>query len=282
MRYRPFGRTGQAISAVSLALGDEPEGESARVRLVYAALEAGVNAFELRTTDPAAARALGKALEAVERRLVLVTLRLDAGDLTPDGLFQAMEAVLLSGRLGLLDAVILNDPGPNAARLLSTIEAARDARRLRLAGASGRGEAEALAGGGFTILSASYNLRSGWAERNRIKRVVEEGHMVIGFGHHPSASSHADEAPPPRGLLGRLRRAPAALERTDAYAFLRQTPGWTADQICLCYALLEPALASVAVEATTAEEIAALAEVAERELPTGLPAQIEMARFAAA
>ena len=82
-----------------------------------------------------------------------------------------------------------------------------------------------------------------------------------------------------KGLFGLSRRA-QPIEKTGGYEFMRRTSGWAPDEICLGYALTEPAVATVVAEAETPEEVQRLAEVADRELPTGLPAQIEMARFA--
>ena len=63
------------------------------------------------------------------------------------------------------------------------------------------------------------------------------------------------------------------------YAFLENTPGWKADEICLAYALTEPCLASVQVRPSSLVELERLAAVVERDMPPGLAAQIEMARF---
>ena len=65
------------------------------------------------------------------------------------------------------------------------------------------------------------------------------------------------------------------------YTFLHTTADWTAEEICLAYALTEPTLASVQIEPDNIIHMQALADVAERELPPGLPAQIEMSRFSA-
>lgn len=280
MRYRSFGRGGRTISALTLAVGEGPANEAERVRLVYAALEAGINAFELQSTEPDLAAALGKGLSAVERSLVLVSLRLPAAaGLRPDDLVGAIEGPILSGRLGRLDALILEDAGEAAASLRPTIEAAQAAGRLGLGGVGGAGAEEALGSGAYRLLSTPFHLGSGWIDRNRVKKAVESGAVVIGRDSHPLAAAVAADARPARGgFLGLGRRAPP-VEKIDAYAFLRHTPGWSAEEICLAYALLEPALATVVITAASPEALEQLAQTPERELPTGLPAQIEMARF---
>ena len=75
-----------------------------------------------------------------------------------------------------------------------------------------------------------------------------------------------------RGSAGRRRhlRLPADRRR-----------GWSAEQICLAYALTEPALASVQMPALDREHLADLAGVPERRPARAVSAQIEMARFSA-
>ncbi len=279
MRYRPFGADGQTISALTLALGERPEGEAARVRLVYAALEAGVNGFELRASGAAAA--LGRGLRALERRMVLISVRLTgAHRLDCDAVVAEIEQPLLAGRLGRLDLVMVDGPARLTESGWDALEAARDAGRTRLIGVAGEGARAALPRAQVDVFGARHNLASTWADRNRIKEAVALGRTVVGHGHMPPAPG-TDEAAPRRGLFG-MKRRPAAIERTHAYAFLGRTPNWTAEEICLAYALTEPCLATVAVEPGTPEELERLAAVSERELPTGLAAQIEMSRFAEA
>ena len=280
MRYRPFGREGQTISAVSLALGERPESEAARVRLVYAALEAGVNGFELRT--PGAATALGRGLQALERRMVLISVRLSGVHrLDRDAVVSEIEQPLLAGRFGRLDLVVVDGPARMTEGGWDALAAARAAGRTRLVGVAGEGAGEALGRGDVDVLGARHNLTASWAERNRVKEAVVQGRTVVGHGYMPSLTGSEPEEAPRRGLFGLLRR-PAPIERSSAYAFLGRTPNWSADEICLAYALTEPSLATVAVEAATPDELERLAAVPERELPTGLAAQIEMSRFAEA
>ena len=278
MRYRPFGRAGQTISAISLALTDKPDSDAQRIKLVHAALEAGINGFELR--DAAAAPALGRALQALDRRMVILSLGLrGAGRLDRDDVLSAVELPLLTGRLGRLDAVIVEDPARLTAEGWRALEVARVSGRLRMVGVGGEGAEAAMDRAEINLLAATHHLGSTWSDRNRLKAAVAADLTVIGHGHHPSFEVAGREGPVRRGLFG-LGRKPAPIERTTGYEFLQRTPGWSAGEICLAYALAEPALASVVVEAATVEEVERLAAVTERETPTGLSAQIEMARFA--
>ena len=281
MRYRPFGIAGQTVSAVTLALGERPDGEAARLRLVYAALEAGVNGFELR--DPSAAAILGEALQVVERRMLVISLRLTGPHrLDGEAVLTAVEHPLLAGRLSRFDAVIVQDPHRLTEDGWSTLATMREAARARLIGVAGDGVVEALARPEPNLLMATHHLGSCWADRNLIARAAEARRTVMAEGYHPTFDAVSDRtAAPRRGLFGMFQRPPP-IEKADGYEFLRQTQKWAADEICLAHALLEPSIASIVLEAVTPEDVERLAAVTERDLPTGLSAQIEMARFAQA
>ncbi len=285
MRYRPLGVTGRTVSAVTLVVGDEPKGDAARVKLVYAALESGVNSFELRSADPDVARALGKGLLAVEREMVVVSLRTPWEARTGrDAVMGPVENALLASRLGYLDLLVLDEWPQLDMELLHALAAAKASERVTCVGASGEAFDRGRHRAEIDALVCAYNLQAGWPERNRIRNAVERGKFVIGqdsypeLGAGPAAASSA--APAGRGLF-KFSKRPPPIEKTGGYEFMRRTPGWSPDEICLAYALTEPALASVVIEAFTPEDVERLAAVAERELPTGMPAQIEMARFAA-
>ena len=284
MRYRPFGVAGQTVSAVTVPLGERPESEAARLRLIYAALEAGVNGFELR--DPSAAAALGQALQVVERRMLVVTLRVGgAGPLTADAVLAAVEQPLLAGRLQRFDAVTVQDAQRLTEDGWRTLSTMREAARVRLLGVAGEGVDAVLARAEPDLLVTPYHLGSAWSERNRMAKAAAARRTVIGEGYHPSLQADEVEsaraAVARRGLFGLFQR-PAPIEKLDGYEFLRRTAGWAADEICLAHALTEPTLASVVLDAATPDDVERLAAVTDRELPTGLSAQIEMARFAQA
>ena len=281
MRYRPFGVAGQTVSAVTVSLGERPESEGARLRLVYAALETGVNAFELR--DPAAAAALGEVLKVVERRMLILTLRIGGtGRLDGNAVLAAVEHPLLLGRLQRFDSVVVQDPQRLTEDGWRTLATMREAARARLIGVAGDGAAAALARPEPGLLVTRHHLGSDWAERNLLATAAAGRRTIIGEGYHPTmGDGSTTSSSARRGLFGLFHR-PAPIERHDGYAFLRRTPNWAADEICLAHALMEPALASVVLDAVTPEDVERLAAVTDRELPTGLSAQIEMARFAQA
>jgi aryl-alcohol dehydrogenase-like predicted oxidoreductase len=137
----------------------------------------------------------------------------------------------------------------------------------------------------FDVLVTPYHLRSGWKERNRLKAAVELDMGVIGYDFFPeefssSAKTEAVIQPKSRGWFGGKAAGASPLEGVGSYRFLHATKGWTAEEICLAYSLTEPSLATVLVESDDPEHLARLAAVPDRDMPPGLAAQVEMARFA--
>lgn len=303
MRYRPFGRSGAAVSSLALALTDRLKRDDERIRLIYAALEAGMNTFELQTRDGAAATALGQALAAVERQMVFVSIRLGwrgdgAGqrvrDLTPDGLTGAIDAALAKTGLGYLDVAVLSlvDGETMPDHVMPLLHAARADGRVRMLGIAGADSADRwIDGGEFEVLVTAFNIHSGWRERNRLARAQQANMAIIGSDYMPFGRRKEDppapmvETGPGRGisrLWGAGREAGSAAPPAKAagvYDFLQRARGWTAEEVCLGFALTEPSLAAVLTRCSEAKALADLAEVVERELPTGIAAQIEMARF---
>jgi aryl-alcohol dehydrogenase-like predicted oxidoreductase len=292
MRYRPFGRTGAAVSALSLALTDRPMRADDRVKLIYAALEAGINTFELQSRDPAVAAALGEALGSIERHMVFVAMRVGwnrdrngmrVRDLSAEGLTGAIEAVLSRTRLGRLDVAILDtleaeDLPPH---VIPSLQSSQAAGRVSMLGIAGREAVEPhLDAGAFEVLETPFNITSGWADRNRLKHAVEAGMTVIGSDFYPFGRRKEDQpSPGPMGLARLLGGAGKARAPEGPYAFLDRTPGWSPEEACLAFALTEPALATVQARCHEAGALQKLASAVERDLPNGLSAQIEMARF---
>ena len=295
MRYRALEASGRSISAVTLSLAPDLAPKEVRA-LAVAGLESGINAFELNATTPAVAAALGEAVRSVDRNLSFVSLRLGGGfdprggarpprDYGRAAILEAAKAVLAAGGFGRLDLLLLDDPQPEEAppESFGALESARACGQVGMIGVSGEGKAvdAALATGRLDVLAATYNLRSGWPQRHRLNGAAEAGVRLFGERFMPDMRGPSDKAPDTagKGLLGGLfkRREPPS---ADAYAFLDRTPGWRGDEVCLGYALTEPALSSVLIAPRTPDDVARLAEVTDRDLPAGLGAQIEMARFA--
>ena len=279
MRYRPYTSTGLSSSAITLSLR---AGQSApdAYKLVCTALESGINSFSFAAGDIGAAEALRQAVAVVGRRVLILMLRLDLDG--PPFERQTRTALAASGAT-YLDALMLDQPAPGVLTRseLADLEAIREARlttRLALAGDAPITD-EYLPQIEFDVLAIRYNICSGWPERNLLKHAAERGMTILGYGPHIDPTE-----PPPapsvvRGLARLIRRPQMA--SPEVYAFLDETRTWTGPQITLAYALTEPGLASVIVEPDTPQLLESLSEAVERELPAGVAAQIEIARFAA-
>lgn len=287
MRYRPFGNAGVAVSAISLRLEDQPRLKAGDWRgLIYAALESGINSFEFDGVSPALMDGAAEALAGVERRLLFVGWRLRAqGDraLKAQAVHDMIDQALDRTGLGHIDLATLDDPDASdfPAETLEQLKALRAARLIRLLGLSGGGDRfdDHAASGLFDAMATPFNLASGWAERNRVRAAMTREMAVIGLDFWPQALREERRGFLPKPSLWRRRVDPLA--DVGGYDFLHATHGWTAQQICLAYALTEPSLATVQITADSPAELEALAAVAERDLPTGCSAQIEMARFSA-
>ena len=276
-----------AVSTVSLSLDDN----KARTRpadwqtFLYAAFECGINAFEIVGRHPALIEGLGLAMQAIERRLVFVALRAGVGparDFSPDGMRHLIDSVINRTGMDYLDAVILDDPHSEELTpyALETLRGIRQSGRARMLGVGGQDDAidAYISTGAFDLLRTSFSLTSGWKERLRLKAAREHDMGVIGYGYYPEGLIRAPTAMPKSSLFGG-RANP--LQGVGGYAFLNNTHGWKGEELCLAYALTEPSLASVGVSADSVTAMEALAAVSERDLPPGLGAQIEMARFGA-
>jgi len=298
LRYRSFGRSGQAISALSLALDDDHLRPAEMVNLVAGAMDHGINAFEARCDNIPAIHAIGQAVAGLDRKLVIVGLRIPPAsrgkerNLSRDAIIKILQDALRQTGLRWIDYLLVEDPEPDeiSPSFHMTVEAARQAKRLRYAGVAGDADSidALLEAGRIHIYSARFNLRSGWQTRNRLKVAMHSGVISLGYDYHPRVVKESGvlrdemaEAPRRAGILGWATRPRIVdVERTGPYAFLDQIRGWTADQVCLAYALTEPALASVRIDAADIGAITHLADIVEREMPNGLPAQIELARVA--
>ncbi len=277
MRYRPYTATGLSSSAITLSLR---AGRTDAYPLVCTALECGINSFSFAAGDVGAGEALRQAIGLVGRRVLILMLRLDLDG--PPFERQVRTALAASGA-AYLDAVMLDQPAPGTLTRgeLAELDAVRQARlttRLALAGDALVTD-EYLPQLDFDVLAIRYNICAGWPERNLLKQAADRGMTVLGYGPHIDPAEPPPASPVVRGLARLIRRPQMA--SPEAYAFLDQTRGWTGPQITLGYALTEPGLASVIVEPDTAAALESLAEAVERELPAGVAAQIEIARFAA-
>jgi len=288
MRYRPFNQAGLAVSAITLALDDAPLQDAERRALVFGALEAGINSFELDSPSANWTTVLRAAVEAAGRNVLVLTLktanpeRADPNS-SRAGLALQGEVLACLGQIGVdrFDAVLLDDDGSSSPPNASTLHALREQGLAGMVGVTcGRdGPNLELIQAGYDLLATPFGLRADAGLRKRLRIAGESNITLIGFDVYDAVADPVLAAAAPKGL-SRLFKRPAAVA-TDAgpYEFLHRIPGWTAEEVALAYALTEPTLATIRVQITNLTTLDRLAKAVERELPTGAAAQIEMARF---
>lgn len=301
MRYRPFGRSGAAISNLTLSLGFDvlTRGPGEAKELIYSALEAGINAYRLETADPVLAEVVGQALSHIDRKLVCVSLAMGRGDgrrgherdFTAEGMTGAIDRALHVSGLGWIDLALLEEPAEDELQQssLNALKALRSTGRVKLLGVAGDGEVMDVyvSTGAFDVLATPYHVNVDWRIRNRVRTAREQDMAIFAYDYFPDALNTAKKAATSDqeekrgwfGLGGKKKEGPLAGAGT--FAFLHQTPYWDAESICLGYALTEPSISSVLVHARDQERLTTLADITERDMPPGLAAQIEMARVSA-
>ena len=132
----------------------------------------------------------------------------------------------------------------------------------------------------FDVLCTPFSLTSGWKERLRLKAAVERDMGIFGYRYYPEHLQRTAVAA--SQAVQTLRSAARPLEGMGTYAFLENTGNWKGEELCLAYALTEPCLSSVQIVADRPDRLESLAAISERDLPPGVGAQIEMARFSPA
>lgn len=294
MRYRPFGVAGKAVSAVSLLLREAPNMTTPQAwrTMVFSAMENGINCFEVSAGLDVAALGLGEALRAVERRLIFISWRL-RGDgshpMSARAIADSVRGGLQRTGAGYFDLLTMDEAAyeslePDAHGYLSDLRASGHCLQLGIVGDGAAAEA-CVATASFDVLATPFNLTSDWKARRRVRDAADRNMTIIAYDPFPPAQIRMGGGGGGGASIrggGLLRRAPAEpLAGVGTYAFLHQTPSWTAEELCLGYLLTEPTFATVQVEAFRAESIARVAAVTDRDLPTGVAAQIEMARFSA-
>lgn len=304
MRYRPFGNLGQAVSVVTLSLGarDIGGGPEAGRELIYSALEAGINSYRLESADPVLAEVLGEALRHVDRKLVQVSLMLGAGDgrrgsdrdFSAEGMTSAIDRALHASGLGWFDLAVLDQPEDHELpqSSLNALKALRATQRVRLLGISGEGEVmdTYVSTGAFDTLFSPFHVNSQWQIRSRLRDARERDMAIFVYGYFPESldtvKKVATVQAEKKGFFGFGKSAARPKDEPPvgpgAFTFLHQTNAWTAEAICLAYALTDPSVASILIQASDIERLNSLSLVPDRDLPPGLAAQIEMARVAGA
>ena len=286
MRYRPFGASGKAVSAISLLLREAPNMTTPHAwrTLAFSAMESGVNSFEITAGSDVLALGFGEALRAVERRLVCIGWRIHGDSrkvLTAEAISISVRSGLAKTGAGYFDVLMMDETAyenlaPDAHGYLADLRGAGLVLQIGVVG-DGASIDGCIESGLFDVLATPFSLVSDWKARRRIKDASARNMTMIAYDPFPAALCR------PGGGGGAVRsslfKRAEPLAGAGTYAFLHQTSGWSAEEVCLAYALTEPAFASVQVEQFRAEAIERLALITDKDLPTGVAAQIEMARF---
>jgi len=288
MRYRPFGTAGKSVSAISLALSRAggPSDVAGWRGQIFAGMEHGINCFDIEAGHEPLELGVAQALQAVERRLIFLifTIRAHPGrPFTLEHLVETVKQGLARTGARYFDVLMFDQETfaaltPKARVLLARLReaslvlqfgASDDARRLDAV----------VQDPDFEVLATPYNLTSDWQARRILREASAAGMVTLGYDVAPTAML---QAPAPPKLLSRPRRDHHnPLAGSGTYAFLHSTPGWSAEALCVAYALTEPALATLQLDMSLLAQIDDLAATPDRDPPTGLGAQVEMARFSA-
>lgn len=277
MRYRPLAASGQAISALTLRLGDaaRPTVDGTRA-LLLAAKASGINSFQIDGVSDELLRGAKEAFAQIERHELFVALRARGAS------EQALGPILDGLGLDEADLVLINTPQQPAPppALENALRSGRAGGRNCGLGLATRAEIDPrlLDHDLVVAIVSPFNLTSGAAERQRLREAERRGLLVFGEDFWPQ-TLRVGARNMPRPSLWRRRTDPLA--GIGGYDFLSDTPGWSGEEICLAYALTEPSLTSVCVTVEHPEDVRRLAAVVDRTLPDSVRAQIELARFSA-
>jgi len=290
MRYRPFGRSGKVVSAISLLLRDAGvvSSPSAWRATAIAGLENGINYFELCASGEALPIGVGAAISTLERRLVLLGWRISHQGrmpLTGRVLMDHVQGGLQRTGAGYFDTLMLDDNAFNCLnrdghQCLADLKAAGLCKRIGIVG-EGDVVDRCLVAGQFDVLSTSCDVTSDGQIRRRLREAANQDIVVVARNPIPTDLIKGGQLSAGRVAGSFFGFKPRnSLQGVGTFQFLHTTPDWTAEDICLAYLLTEPTMSTIMIEAHKPNVIADWASVADRELPTGVPAQVEMARFA--
>jgi hypothetical protein len=277
MRYRSFGDKLTSVSAITLRLdATRRKGQAADWRsFVFAALESGINSFEIGHTSVPMLVGVAEAFAAVERRLFMVGWRTT---LTGGAIETARRVNELADSLGLaqIDILTLELDGPlRDPGVVGDLRLTEVSRWLTVAGPASVLD-DAIAGGQFDGMVMKSDPDGGWNDRNRIRAAAARGMGVIAIDVGLEIGV-TDEPPAKSGLFDLFRRRPAPPAPGPASRV--QVPGWTEQQVAIAHALTDTAISTIMVQPVCAPTLEGLAWAVERDLPAGAQAQIEMARF---
>ena len=290
MRFRSFGRSGKVVSAISLLLRETEVGSNLAAwrATAISALENGINFFELSAQGDALPMGVAAALDTLERHLVLLGWRVHHQGrlpLTGRNLMANVQDGLRKTRAGYFDTLMLEEHAYNCLndeghKCLAELKTAGICTRIGIVG-EGATVDRCLKVGSFDLLSTSCDMTSDAQTRRRVRDASDQDLIVIARNPIPMDLIKSSQVPLTRRIGQVLGMVPKhSLAGAGTFQFLHTTPEWTAADLCIAYLMTEPSMATVMFEADNPETIAKWASIADRDLPAGISAQVEMARFA--
>lgn len=295
MRYRPLGQSGKTLSCLGLILGPDlfRRGRAHVQKLIFSALENGINTYHFDCSHPELLSAAAEAFEGVERKLLFLSVNAhtdQSGDPAADyalkPLRERLKAIVQDYGFGHIDLLMFHANGFDKIPEPSWVflKNLRESGYIVHLGASANTDRirAVVDHGGFGVLRTVFDLDTNWDKRHLLDHAIAQGMTIIGHDFFPAAYWKASDTVPKGARRGWFGLKPAdPLAGSGTYAFLHQTHGWSAEELCLSYSLSQPTLSTVLIAPETPEQLALLAEVSERNMPPSVPAQIEMARFSA-
>src|SRR5476649_2109648 len=189
MRYRPFGRNGLAVSALSLALSGDDDRRKAGdwLALVHGALEHGVNAFEIARPSQALLTGFAQGIAAVRRTLLFVALRADP-DMDGRRLDGWVSEVVTAGGLGEVNLFTIDADSPQFEEALGAGLRLKDLNLVRRLAVAGPGEIVSAHVDDplFDALVMPFGLLSGWRDRNLVRTALERQMGVMSYDPCPA------------------------------------------------------------------------------------------------
>ncbi|MFT3997879.1 MAG: aldo/keto reductase [Asticcacaulis sp.] len=295
MRYRPFGRSGQALSALGLKVSwvGLRRNRQAVTALLTTAIENGINTFHFTSANLEFLKVAAEALSPVNRKVLFISIAAEeetvldpAHHYELEPLRERLKGAVRESGLQWIDLLVFHAAGFDQIpdRSWTFIGALRDSGLLRFTGATANSDLikAVVDDGRFNILKTVFDIDTSWNKRHLLDYAIARGMAVFGHDFFPETYRRSEDVVPKAARRGWFSSKPAdPMAGAGTYAFLHQTPGWTAEELCLSFALTQPNLSTLFADPETPSHLEALSEVVERAMPTSVPAQIEMARFSA-
>jgi len=304
MNYRRLRHASTPISELGLGCasywGKKIFSEKTACRIVHAALDAGVNAFDTGASYAGghAEQRLGRALRGTAQRDDLwisskVGTRVGARgqlhkDFSPAGIRESVHNSLRALGLSRLPILFLHGPNPEDFND-STYRALEDLQREGLVGLLGVNTFDdriiryTVDSGRFQCLMTDFNVLK--PDRGRLISELATGGLDVFVaaalaGGLYSRSFYRPYLPKHAWYWARaLVRQRQQLKQARKLRFLNEVSGWSATQLALAFVLENPDHVCALIGTTSEKHLRELAHVSERTLPERIRQQIAHTRF---